>query len=198
MTCNTYAVPIPRPRLAAWLIGAILVGLSAAAGVLFINNTNDVGRSTVGMARRSDGSVVMVTAWCAGQRMENPRVEYYTGSELPHADARLYEAVLESNTPLTVHAIGRGQPQEIRVNKPIRGGVQLIAFNSGRRSDLLRATEYPSSASLFVLNELPVSDEAVPPRVLTGNHRLIDVNVMAADKCIDPKTGRTLRYGQGS
>lgn len=141
------------------------------------------GRSVVGVARRTDGAVTVVTAWCIGSRSEDLRIASYL--EAQHGDV-LYRTTGPSSDPLTVATVGRPVTDfDIRINKPFPGG-PMVAYNAGARRDWLVRRTYPSTATVFVMEDLPVSDAAVPEKVMVGHLKVVTVQEMIAAKCVDP------------
>lgn len=162
-----------------------MLGVLAALIVLvpsIVQAGPSYGRSVVGVARRTDGAVTVVTAWCIGSRDEDLRIASYLEAE--HGDV-LYRTTGPSGEPLTVATVGRPvKGFEVVVNKPFPGG-PMVAYNAGARRDWLFRRTYPSSATVFVMEDLPVSDAAVPDRVMVGQLKVITVQEMIAAKCVD-------------
>lgn len=142
-------------------------------------------RSAVGAARRGDGTVALVTSWCAGERTENPQISTYvpsTGSS--DSSQVLFEARGRTSDPITVVEVGRETPgYTLTVNQPLPNDTSLIAFNYGSQRQLFRDVSYPSSAAVFALHELPVSDAAIPELVLTGARKVISTTELSNTKC---------------
>ncbi|GAB3623488.1 hypothetical protein GCM10027418_15710 [Mariniluteicoccus endophyticus] len=141
------------------------------------------GRSVVGVARRTDGAVVVVTAWCIGNREEDVRITSYKEAEVGE---ELYRTRGPSSDPLTV--VTAGKPDrgfEVLVNRPMPDH-PMIAYNAGARRDWLIKRTYPSAATVFVLGELPLTDAPVPEQVMVGHLKVVPVQQLIAAKCVDP------------
>lgn len=167
--------------------------LGAAALVLLTGCTAvpDTERSAVGVAARSDGSVVLITAWCMAARTEDPQVHSYrTGNGQGPAEL-LYRASGSSDEPVTVHHVGqRNKGFRAVENRPLPTSELLIAYNAGSVRVGFGSREFPSSAAVFRLSDLPVSDEELPAEVVTGARHRVPLQQLIQGKCIDPETGQ--------
>lgn len=164
--------------VAAVVTAALLVGTGCT-----LNGSE--ARSAVGVARRTDGTVALVTSWCAGERTENPQISTYVPSSGAADSSRvLFEAQGRSSDPITVMEVGREAPgYTLTVNEPLPTDTSLIAFNYGSQRQFFREVSYPSSAAVFALHELPISDEAIPELVLTGPRKVISTTELSNTKC---------------
>lgn len=175
---------VRRPR-SALTAAVVTVALLAGSGCTL--NAPEA-RSAVGVARRTDGTVALVTSWCAGERTENPQISTYVPSTGSSDSSRvLFEAQGRTSDPITVMEVGREAPgYTLTVNEPLPTDISLIAFNYGSQKQLFREVSYPSSAAVFALHELPISDEAIPELVLTGARKVISTNELSNTKCQTP------------
>lgn len=156
------------------LVSAATCGLANAA------QADDWGRSAVGVAKRSDGAVAVVTVWCMGRRQENLQIAGFNGE----IGDSVYAAAGQSDTPATVHTIGRGDGHLVPLrSKAIPTSERLIAYNAGERRDLLGAHVYPSSVAVFTADRLPVSDAPLPTELLAGDHQRTSLDELVAHKC---------------
>lgn len=177
-----------RSRVAAWSrVRGLVAGVLAAALLLATGCTlnQPEARSAVGVARRTDGTVVLVTVWCAGERTENPQISTYVPTSQDSEQSRvLFEARGRSADPITVMEVGLEAPgYTLTVNEPLPESESLIAFNYGSQQQLFREVSYPSSAAVFALHELPISDAAIPDPVLTGPRKVISSSELSNTKC---------------
>ncbi|MDO5498884.1 MAG: hypothetical protein Q4F67_04280 [Propionibacteriaceae bacterium] len=155
------------------------IGCSALATA-----SEDSGRSAVGIARRADGSVVAVTAWCIGQRAENLQVASFDGQE---ATETIYAATGSSSEPVTVHTIGHIDGLTPTQNHGLPTSELLVAFNSGERRDWLQHKAYPSTAAVFEIDELPVTNEDLPTRVVAQDRQEMSLQELIGLKCVTPQ-----------
>lgn len=166
--------------IATALSAALVTGL---AGSLASQRAEASGRSAVGVAKRTDGSIVMVTVWCLGQRHENLHISRFDQdpTEL------IYVAAGISSEPITVHTIGHvddGINPMRNQGLPSRG--LLVAYNTGERSVLLGSAAYPSTAAVFAIDRLPVSDDPLPTDLMAGNQQVVRLHQLIDAKCHDP------------
>ncbi|OYO18187.1 hypothetical protein BI335_08105 [Enemella evansiae] len=169
-----------RLPLALAGVALLLTGCAGQPGQVSRSASDAGGRSVVGMARRSDGSLVMVTAWCLGERTEEPRIATWDG----RVGEELYAASGPSSDPVTVHEVGRPAPGfTLRSNRPLPTGRTLVAHNAGERQELFRQRAYPSTVAVFDLGDLPTSDDPVPERLITGERQRTTAELLIAGKC---------------
>lgn len=154
------------------------IGCSALATA-----SDDSGRSAVGMARRADGSVVVVTAWCIGQRDENLKVASFDGNE---ATETIYSAVGSSREPVTVHTIGHIDTLTPTRNQGLPTSELLVAYNSGERRDWLQHKAYPSTAAVFEVDQLPMTTDELPTTVIAADRQEMSLQELIGLKCVTP------------
>lgn len=166
-------------RAVSLVIGLVLVlGASIAGSVLW---RTDEGRSIVGVARRTDGSVTLVTAWCAGQRLDEPRIDTWVDGR---AEKRLVAASGSSTQDITTYVVGRPHSDmDETVNEPLPNSTPLVAYNAGQPDSWWPRQGYPSSATVFRVDQLPVSDTDVPREVMVGDGEVISSAELLAQRC---------------
>ncbi len=172
-----------------------LRGITAASALVLVAGCTaapDTERSAVGVAARSDGSVVLVTAWCMAARTEDPQVHSYRVDGVNSGPVELlYRASGSSQDPVTVHQVGQAnQGFEAVTNQPLPASGLLIAYNAGSVRSGLGSRAFPSSAALFTLSDLPVSDDPLPQQVVTGARHRVPLQQLIQGKCVDPETGQ--------
>ncbi|GAB3698279.1 hypothetical protein [Mariniluteicoccus flavus] len=164
----------------------LLLGLAVTLALLIpamLQAGPEYGRSVVGVARRTDGTVVVVTAWCIGNRHEDLRISGYAEAQLGE---ELYRTTGPSSDPLTMVTIGQpARDFEVKTNRPLPTG-PLVAYNAGARRDWLIRRTYPSSATAFLVGDLPVSDAVIPEKVMVGQLKVVPLHEMVAAKCVNP------------
>ena len=157
---------------------ALVLGASAAGVVLW---RTDEGRSSVGVARRTDGSVTLVTAWCAGERLDEPRIDAWVDGRSGH---RLMAASGSSTQDVTAYVVGRPNAgMEETVNEPLPESDPLVAYNAGQPDSWWPRQGYPSSATVFRVNQLPVSDTDIPREVMVGDGEIIPSSELFTQRC---------------
>ncbi|OYO21616.1 hypothetical protein CGZ93_09940 [Enemella dayhoffiae] len=175
---------MPRAAL-LWIAASLMVLLVAGCAAPGSAATRRVaddgqGRSVVGVAKRSDGRIVLVTAWCLGERREQPRIASYDG----RAGQELYAAHGQSSDPVTVHEVGRpASGFELIRNQPLPVRGLLIAHNAGERGGWLAEQAYPSAVAVFGVADLPTSDAPMPPRLITGDRQRTTSEQLISAKC---------------
>lgn len=173
--------PVTRFLLVLLLGGSLLLtGCGVQGSPIGHSATDATGRSVVGLARRSDGSLVMVTAWCLGRRTEEPRIALWDG----RIGTELYAASGPSSDPVTVHEVGRPTPGfTVHTNGALPAQGTLVAHNAGEREELFSKHAYPSSVAVFTLADLPTSDDPVPDQLITGERQRTTASRLIAGKC---------------
>ncbi len=100
-----------------------------------------------GVAARSDGSVVLVTAWCMAARTEDPQVHSYRvdGGQLGSGGTAV-PRLRQQSGPVTVHQVGQAnQGFEAVTNQP------LPASGAADRLQRRFGTQWPGQPGLSVL-----------------------------------------------
>lgn len=167
-----------RVALALGGIALLLAGCASQPGQTGRSATGAGG--VVGMAKRSNGSLVMVTAWCLGERTEQPRIATWDG----RIGDELYAASGPSSDPVTVHEIGRPAPGfTLRTNRPLPSQTNLVAHNAGERRELFSERAYPSTVAVFRIADLPTSEAPVPTELITGERQRATPEQLIAGKC---------------
>ena len=176
-------------RAVAIVLGVTLtIGASVAGTVLW---RTDEGRSTVGVARRTDGSVTVVTAWCAGPRVDEPRIDTWVESG---TGPNLMTASGSTTDSITMHIVGRPESGMAEsVNKPLPEDRLLVAYNAGRPDTWWPRDGYPSSATVFRVNELPVSDTPMPRDLVVGDGETVSATEFVENRCSSPSAQSTDR-----
>lgn len=152
-------------------LGALVIAVLLALAVA--RSGPEYGRSMVGIAKRSDGRVVVVTAWCIANRAESLHIRDYTEGQLGR-DLLVRQA--RSSEALTVMEIDEPLPR-----------TPLVVYNTGSRRDWLIRREFPSAATVFLTGELPVSDQPLPDRVMVGATHIVPRAELVAAKCQKPR-----------
>ena len=166
-------------RSLSLVIGLVLVLCASIAGSVLWRT--DEGRSTVGVARRTDGSVTVVTAWCAGERLDEPRIDTWVDGR---SGKRLVAASGSSTQDVTAYVVGRPNTgMEETVSEPLPESDPLVAYNAGQPDSWWPRQGYPSSAAVFRVNQLPVSDTDVPREVMVGDGEVIPSAELFTERC---------------
>lgn len=166
-------------RYVAILVGLVLALIASVSG-LVLWRTDD-GRSAVGVYQRTDGSIHVVTAWCAGERIEKPTVARWqdgaTGEILSQAEGL-------TDGSATIFTIGSQNPDlTIQVSEALPADEWLIAYNAAAPQSWFPRQGYPSAATIFRTPDLPVSDAPFPEQVAVGNGQTISGQALVATRC---------------
>lgn len=164
--------------------------MAALPGLLVgcAERSDDAGRSAVGVARRADGSVVVVTAWCLGKREEKIQISRFEGGD---ARELLYVARGSTSEPVTIHTVGHIDTLTPFRNRGLPTTGVLVAYNAGKRQTLFRQQAYPSTVAVFELDRLPLAESRLPRTVLAGDQREISIKALIGGKCGDVRTRKS-------
>lgn len=166
-------------RYISLLIGLVLATVASIGG-LVLWRTDD-GRSSVGMAKRPDGSVVMVTAWCAGPRIDHPFIATWDDGERGQTILESSGTTDATTTIFTVGGLNSGYTDAVQ--EPLPQDQLLIAYNRGKPDSVLPRQGYPSAATLFRVDGLPVSRAKLPEQVVVGNNRVVPLSELVDQRC---------------